>query len=46
MDEADPPGLYASTNTGAIFYSLDEGDSWQLMFPTLPPVLSIKTAVI
>jgi photosystem II stability/assembly factor-like uncharacterized protein len=44
-DSADPVGVYFATNTGKVFGSIDEGDSWQLVADNLPPVYSISAAV-
>ncbi len=46
MDTLDQAGIYAGTNTGQIFYSRDAGDSWDLLADYLPPVLSVKAAVV
>jgi len=45
-DTLDDAGIYAGTNTGQIFFSRDAGDKWELLADYLPPVLSIKAAVI
>jgi hypothetical protein len=45
-DSLDPAGIYFGTNTGKIFSSADEGDSWQLLRDDLPPVYSISVATI
>ena len=45
-DTLDEAGLYAGTNTGQLFYSRDAGDSWEVLADYLPPILSVKTAVI
>lgn len=45
VDGADPFGVYAGTNTGQVYYSRDEGDSWRTLADTLPPVLSVSAAV-
>src|SRR2546426_1098733 len=31
VDEADPIGVYAGTNTGQLFASRDEGESWKMI---------------
>ena len=41
-DLADPAGIYFCTNTGKIFASRDEGDSWYLLADNLPPVSSVE----
>lgn len=45
-DTNDPAGVYFGTNTGKVFGSSNEGDSWQLVADNLPPVYSVETAVI
>jgi len=45
-DRRDPAGIYFGTNTGKIFASRDEGDSWETLADNLPPVYSIETAEI
>ena len=44
-DTLDPCGVYIGTTTGQIFYSRDDGDSWELMIDYLPPINSIETAI-
>jgi hypothetical protein len=44
-DGLNPTGIYFGTNTGKIFGSDDEGDSWRLVADNLPPISSISTAV-
>lgn len=41
-DAADPAGVYFGTNTGSIFASLDEGESWDEIARHLPTVLSVE----
>jgi len=41
-DQADPAGIYFGTNTGKIFASSDEGDSWHVLAENLPPVSSVE----
>ena len=45
-DSLDRAGVYAGTDTGQLFYSRDDGDSWEIMAEFLPPILSVETAVI
>ncbi len=45
-DSLDPVGVYFSTNTGKIFASQDEGDSWRTIADNLPPISSISAAVV
>lgn len=44
-DSLDPAGVYFGTNTGALFASSDEGDSWTCVAQHLPTVLSLETLV-
>jgi len=46
MDSQKPAGIYFGTNTGKLFGSADEGDSWHLVADNLPPVYSVSTAVV
>ena len=41
-DTRDPAGLYFGTNTGSVFASLDEGESWDEVVRHLPTVLSVE----
>ena len=45
-DALDPCGIYLGTTTGQIFFSRDDGDSWELMLDTLPPILSLETGLV
>ncbi len=45
MDSLDPAGIYFGTNTGKVFASNDEGDSWYLLADNLPPVFSVSAAL-
>ena len=45
-DTLDPCGIYVGTSTGQLFYSRDEGDSWDLLAEYLPPINSVETAVV
>jgi photosystem II stability/assembly factor-like uncharacterized protein len=44
-DPLEPAGVYFGTNTGALFASADEGDSWRCVARHLPTVLSVETLV-
>ncbi len=44
-DNLDPAGLYAGTDTGQLFYSRDDGDTWEVLADFLPPIQSIELAV-
>jgi photosystem II stability/assembly factor-like uncharacterized protein len=41
-DQGDPAGVYFGTNTGKLFTSTDEGDSWTLLADNLPPIFSVS----
>lgn len=41
-DTASPAGIYFGTNTGKIYASRDEGDTWYLLADDLPPVTSVE----
>ncbi len=45
-DELEPAGIYAGTNTGTLFASADEGDSWTTIAEHLPPIYSVETLVL
>jgi photosystem II stability/assembly factor-like uncharacterized protein len=45
-DSLNPAGVYFGTNTGKIFGSPDEGDTWQTLADNLPPVFSVSTAIV
>jgi photosystem II stability/assembly factor-like uncharacterized protein len=46
MDDREPAGIYFGTNTGKIFASRDEGDSWFELADNLPPVYSVSISVL
>jgi photosystem II stability/assembly factor-like uncharacterized protein len=41
-DARDPAGLYFGTNSGSVFASCDEGDSWQEIARHLPTILAVE----
>lgn len=45
-DIKDPCGVYVGTNTGQLFASRDQGDSWHLIADFLPPIYSVTAAVL
>jgi len=45
-DSLEDAGIYVGTNTGQLFYSRDNGDSWELMADFLPPIYSVEAAVV
>ncbi len=42
-DRAEPAGVYFGTNSGSVFASADEGESWTEIARHLPTVLSVET---
>lgn len=46
LDQMDPAGVYFGTNTGHVYSSLDEGDTWERITADLPPVYSLSTAIL
>jgi photosystem II stability/assembly factor-like uncharacterized protein len=45
-DRLEPAGVYFGTNTGSLFASADEGDSWACVAQHLPTILSVETLVV
>jgi photosystem II stability/assembly factor-like uncharacterized protein len=45
-DPLEPAGVYFGTNTGSLFASTDEGDTWTCVAQHLPMVLSVETLVV
>ena len=45
IDALDSCGIYLGTTTGQIFYNRDDGDSWELILNSLPPILSLETGL-
>ena len=43
-DRLDPVGIYLGTQSGSVFVSPDEGESWVEAASQLPPILSIEVA--
>lgn len=44
-DRHDPAGVYFGTNTGQLYASTNEGETWSLITPNLPPIYSVETLV-
>jgi len=42
-DRMDPAGVYFGTNSGTVFASADEGESWTAAAQHLPTILSVET---
>ena len=45
-DSLDPCGVYIGTTTGQIFYSRNDGESWELMIDYLPPISSVACGIV
>ena len=45
-DDLKPTGLYFGTRSGKLFGSRDAGQSWNAIQESLPPVVSVKAAVV
>jgi hypothetical protein len=41
-DERDPAGIYFGTNSGSVFASFDEAESWQEIARHLPTILAVE----
>lgn len=46
VDACDSCGIYVGTQTGEVFFSRDEGESWEVLANFLPPVYSLSTGMI
>jgi hypothetical protein len=42
VDGEEPGGIYCGTTTGQVYYSRNEGESWQLMVDRLPRITSVS----
>ena len=45
-DSMDECGIYVGTTTGQIFYSRDDGDTWELLIDYLPPINSVDCGTV
>lgn len=45
-DPLSPAGIYAGTNTGTLYASADEGETWSCIAQHLPPISSVETLVL
>ena len=45
-DALEPCGVYVGTTNGQIFYSRDEGESWELLIDNLSPINSVEVAQV
>ena len=46
VDSCERSGIYFGTQTGQVFFSPDEGESWKLLADFLPPVYSVSTGMV
>ena len=46
VDALQPAGVYVGTNTGQLYHSADEGDSWQLAQALFPAINSVSAATL
>ncbi|HVT45816.1 MAG TPA: exo-alpha-sialidase [Thermoanaerobaculia bacterium] len=46
VDALDPAGVYFGTRSGKLFASADEGKKWISLADGLPPIVSVKAAVV
>jgi photosystem II stability/assembly factor-like uncharacterized protein len=45
-DQAEDAGIYVGTTGGSIFYSRNNGDSWQVLADNLAPIMALHAALI
>jgi photosystem II stability/assembly factor-like uncharacterized protein len=45
-DRLEPAGVYFGTNSGSLFASADEGESWRCIAQHLPLISSVETLVV
>ena len=45
-DGLEPAGVYFGTNTGQLYASADEGETWTAVAPYLPPILCVAVATL
>jgi hypothetical protein len=45
-DRLSPAGVYFGTNTGMLYASADEGESWRCIAQHLPTISSVETLVV
>jgi hypothetical protein len=46
IDELRSPALYFGTTTGQLWIGRDGGEDWSCLFDSLPPIHSVKVAVV
>ena len=44
MDSLEPAGVYLGTNTGQLYSSANEGETWECITASLPPILSVSAS--
>ena len=42
-DRKDPAGVYFGSNSGSVFATANEGDTWHEIARHLPTILSVET---
>jgi photosystem II stability/assembly factor-like uncharacterized protein len=45
-DQHDPAGIYFGTNSGEVYASADEGESWRRVAEHLPAISSVETLIV
>lgn len=45
-DQIEPAGVYFGTNTGTLYASTNEGESWAGIADNLPPIFSVETMLV
>jgi photosystem II stability/assembly factor-like uncharacterized protein len=45
-DRLEPAGVYFGTNTGALYASADEGETWRCIASHLPTISSVETLIV
>jgi hypothetical protein len=46
IDRLDSPALYFGTTTGQLWIGRDGGEQWDCLFSSLPPINTVKVAVV
>ena len=46
VDPLETPGVYFGTRSGKLFGSPDAGETWSALLDGLPPIISVKAAVL
>ncbi len=46
VDRLDDAGIYLGSNTGQLYFSRNNGDSWHLAEPVFPPINSVGTITL